>query len=218
MRTSATSLAIACWAVLYACSEHAARAADPSDLGRIGPVWPIAEPDLLESMRRKAAAKITDGDVERLQEELDEKSRRYASAPPSLNLPRAGRSRSWRLDPTITVPDDVLDADGRVLIPAGTRVNPLDYRSLSHTLVFVDAADVRQLAWLERELASTDNAKLILTGGSPAEVAQRLDGHAVYFDQHGELVGALGIGEVPTTVAQDRRHLRLRSYGPEDLP
>lgn len=218
MRTSATSLAIACWVVLYACSEHAALAASPGDLGRVGPVWPIAEPDLLESMRRKAAARIAHGDAEALERELRQASQRYANEPPSLKLPRASRSRSWLLDPTITVPDDLVDVDGRVLMLAGTRINPLDYRSLSHTLVFADAGDSEQLAWLERELASMDATKLILTGGSPAEVAKRLDGGPVYFDQHGELIHALGIREVPTTVVQDQRHLRLRSYGPEDLP
>ena len=218
MRTSAISLALACSAVLCVCSERTALAAEPGDLGRVGPVWPVAEPDLLESMRRKAAAKVASGGAAKLERELRSHSEQYLHAPPSLNLPRATQSRSWSLDPAVSMPDDLVDAGGRVLVRAGTRVNPLDYRPLSHELVFADAADAEQIAWLEQKLAASHDAKLVLTGGSPAETAKRLGGRAVYFDQNGDLVRALGIREVPTTVVQEQRHLRLRTFGPEDRP
>lgn len=219
MRTSAISHAIVCWAVLCVCSERAASAtADAADLGRIGPVWPIAEPDLLASMQRKAAAKLADGGAAQLETELRERSERYLSAPPALGLPRATDDKSWTLDPSVTLPDDLLDAGGKLLIPAGTRVNPLDLRPLSRALVFIDAGDPAQLRWLERTLSSAKPVKLILTGGSPGDTAKHLEGRAVYFDQNGELVRALGIHAVPTTVEQEDRHLRLRSFDPEEGP
>lgn len=217
MRTSAISRAIVCWAVLCVCSERAA-SAKAADLGRIGPVWPIAEPDLLVSMQHKAAARLADGGSARLETELRERSERYVSAPPALGLPRATTDRSWTLDPSVTLPDDLLDADGKLLIRAGTRVNPLDVRPLSRVLVFVDTGDPAQLRWLERTLSSARPAKLILTGGSPSDTAKHLEGRTVYFDQNGELVRALGIHEVPTTVEQEDRHLRLRSFDPEEAP
>ena len=84
--------------------------------------------------------------------------------------------------------------------------------------MFVDTGDPAQLHWLERTLASAQPAKLILTGGSPSDTAKHLEGRVVYFDQNGELVRALGIHEVPTTVEQEDRHLRLRSFDPEQAP
>lgn len=219
MRTSAISRAIVCWVVLCVCSERAASAtADAADLGRIGPVWPIAEPDLLVSMQHKAAARLADGGSARLETELRERSERYLSAPPALGLPRATDNKSWTLDPSVTLPDDLLDADGKLLIRAGTRVNPLDVRPLSRVLVFVDTGDPAQLHWLERTLSPARPAKLILTGGSPGDTAKHLQGRTVYFDQNGELVRALGIHEVPTTVEQEDHHLRLRSFNPEEAP
>lgn len=217
MRTSAISRAIVCWAVLCVCSERTA-SAKAADLGRIGPVWPIAEPDLLVSMQHKAAARLADGGSAQLEAELRERSERYVSAPPTLGLPRATNDKSWTLDPSVTLPDDLLDADGKLLVRAGTRVNPLDVRSLSRVLVFVNTGDPAQLHWLERALSPARPAKLILTGGSPSDTAKHLEGRTVYFDQNGELVRALGIHEVPTTVEQEDRHLRLRSFDPEQAP
>ena len=94
---------------------------------------------------------------------------------------------------------------GRVIIAAGTRVNPLDTVPLRAPLVFLDGDDPAQLAWATRRFAST-KAKLILVAGAPLEL-MRARQRRFYFDQGGTLVKHFGIRAVPATVEQQGRAL-----------
>ena len=117
----------------------------------------------------------------------------------------ASALRSWRFDPTITAPRDIADDKGRVIISAGTRVNPLDTVPLRAPLVFLDGDDPAQLAWATRRYAST-KAKLILVRGAPLELMKARQ-RRFYFDQGGTLVKHFGIRAVPATVEQQGRAL-----------
>lgn len=117
----------------------------------------------------------------------------------------APAARSWRFDPTISVERDIADDKGRVIVAAGTRVNPLDTVLLRVPLVFLDGDDPEQLAWATRRYAST-KAKLILVRGAPLELMKARQ-RRFYFDQGGSLVKHFGIRAVPATVEQQGRLL-----------
>ena len=117
----------------------------------------------------------------------------------------ASATRSWRFDPTITVERNIADDKGRVIIAAGTRVNPLDTVPLRAPLVFLDGDDPAQLAWAARRFAAT-RAKLILVRGAPLELMKARQ-RRFYFDQGGSLVKHFGIRAVPATVEQQDRAL-----------
>ena len=53
-------------------------------------------------------------------------------------------ARSFHVDPSITLDQNILGAQGELLFAAGTHVNPLDVVSLSRPLLFFDARDRRQ--------------------------------------------------------------------------
>lgn len=192
-------------------------------LGKIGPTWPITEHDLLDVMLAKARHKQEDGEAAQLEEQLHTRAKDYIEHPPSLHLARATHDSSRPFDPTLVLPVDIQDTKGHVLWPKGTRVNPLEFQSFGETLLFVDGDDPAQVSWLQRRLAADPlpalHDKVVLTGGSPARLAEELRlTQPLYFDQDGRLVAKFAIDAVPATVAADpnapRERLVLRTFDP----
>ena len=176
------------------------------DYGQQGAVWPIVEPDLLAQIHARLTHLEKTGETARLNEELKRRTIARANRPePVAGIGSAAATRSWRFDPTITVERDIADDKGRVIIAAGTRVNPLDTVPLRTPLVFLDGDDPAQLAWAVRRFSPT-RAKLILVSGAPLELMKARQ-RRFYFDQGGSLVKHFGIRAVPATVEQQGRVL-----------
>ena len=101
------------------------------------------------------------------------------------------------------------DAEGRVIVPPGTVVNPLDTVSLSQALLFIDARDREQVARARKLIDERQGkVKVILTGGSYLDLMRRWQ-RPVFYDQQGNLTTKLGIRQVPALVTQDGRRLRI---------
>jgi conjugal transfer pilus assembly protein TraW len=184
----------------------AASPASARDYGQQGHVWAIAEPDLLEAIHARLAAMEASGETARLNEALKRRTIARVNRPdPVAGITRAERKRQWHFDPTITLSETIADDKGRTVIPAGTRVNPLDSVALRHPLVFLDGDDADQLAWASRRFASS-GAKFILVRGAPLQLMKARQ-RRFYFDQGGKLVAHFGIRAVPATVTQDGRRL-----------
>ena len=176
------------------------------DYGQQGTIWPVVEPDLLAQIHARLTHLERTGETAKLGEELKRRTIARVNRPePVAGLGSAAAARSWRFDPTIVVERDIADAKGRVIVAAGTRVNPLDTVPLRAPLVFLDGDDPEQLAWATRRFAST-KAKLILVRGAPLELMKARQ-HRFYFDQGGTLVKHFGIRAVPATVEQQGRVL-----------
>ena len=107
----------------------------------------------------------------------------------------------------------ILDADGKLLVPPGTTVNPLDTVSLSQALLFIDARDTAQVKRASGILDERGGkVKVILTGGSYLDLMRRWK-RPVFFDQQGTLTDKLGIRHVPALVTQDGKRLKI-----EEIP
>ena len=179
-------------------------------LGVIGPTYPIAEPSLLALIQSKLRELAANDGLERLQRESQARIRRQIEDPaPVAGISRTATARTFHFDPSIEVPYPISDADGRLIVAPGTRVNPLDVVSLSRPLFFFDARDAEQVERARRELAEHGGqVKLILTGGSYLDLMRRWK-QTVYYDQQGLLTTRLGIRQVPARVTQDGRRLRI---------
>lgn len=176
------------------------------DYGQQGAVWPVVEPDLLGQIHARLAHLEKTGETAQLNEELKRRTIARVNRPePVAGVGSAAATRSWRFDPTITVDRNIADDKGRVIIAAGTRVNPLDTVPLRAPLVFLDGDDPAQLAWAARRFGGT-RAKLILVRGAPLELMKARQ-RRFYFDQGGSLVNHFGIRAVPATVEQQGRVL-----------
>lgn len=180
------------------------------DLGTVGPTYGIAEQHLLEMIQQRLRDKDRSGELQRLMDEARNRSVasiRQPQAVPGLGPTRA--ARTWYVDPTFTLDRSILDAQGRLMFPAGTKKNPLEIVSMSKRLLFFDGRDARQVAQA-RHLTLDPNARIkpILTGGSYLDLMKAWK-VPVYFDQQGALVRRFGIRQVPAIVSQEGLRLRV---------
>ena len=203
MRSSSRPLAIALLVLAPAI-------APAHDLGVIGPVYPIAEPSLLEVILAKLKEAEASGALSRLQREAQSNAKRMVEHPLAVaTVTKTTQPRTFYYDPTIVVPYPINDADGNVIAMPGTQMNPLDTVSLSKHLLFFDARDVEQLTRARQLLERyRGKVKLILIGGSHLDLARKWK-QPVYYDQQGSLTEKLRIRQVPALVSQEGRRLRI---------
>jgi len=195
---------------LFAIALLLSFAARAQDLGVIGPVYPIAEPSLLEVILSKLRDAEATGVLARLQRDAQATVKRGIQEPaPVINVTKTTRPRSFYYDPSIVASQPITDAEGKVIVAPGTTVNPLDTVSLSKALLFIDARDATQV---KRARALLDQhqgkVKVILTGGSYLDLMRRWQ-RPVFFDQEGSLTTKLGIQHVPAIVSQEGKRLRI---------
>lgn len=182
------------------------------DLGVIGPVYPIAEPHMIEEMKAILRKKEESGELARLQRESQKRAiDRIENPPPTEGIRTATTPRVFHFDPSIVVEQNIVDDKGRVIIPVGTRVNPLEHTALSRPLLFIDARDPRQQAKARELLGAGPGVRLILTGGSYTDLMRRWQ-IRVYYDQDGDITRRLGITHVPALVTQDGTRLRIEVF------
>jgi conjugal transfer pilus assembly protein TraW len=185
------------------------------DFGTVGPTHPIAEPHLLNAIEQQLRAKEKSGELARLEAAARERIIDSIEHPrPLAGVRRAERSRTFYFDPSIVVHDNITDAKGNIIVPAGTRANPLNIVSLSKRLLFFDGSDEQQVAHARQLIAHYDGqVKPILVAGSYLALMQRWR-TPVYYDQQGALTRKLGITQVPALVSQEGAQLRIDELAP----
>ena len=180
------------------------------NLGVIGPVYGVAEPNLLEVILARLKKAEASGELARLEIAARTRVTRSITDPPALtSVTRTTQARTFYFDPSIMVPYPITDADGRVIVSAGTWVNPLDTVSLSKRLLFFDGRDSTQVRRAQTLVNQHGGrVKLILTGGSYLDLMRTL-AMPVFYDQSGALIEKLQIKQVPALVSQDGKRLRI---------
>jgi conjugal transfer pilus assembly protein TraW len=180
------------------------------DLGTVGPTYAIEETHLLNAIERQLREKEKSGELAHLEEAAKQRIIDSIEHPkPLAGIRRTERARSFYFDPSIVVRENITDAKGNIIVPAGTRVNPLEIVSLSKHLLFFDGTDERQVE-RARQLIAHYQGKLkpILVAGSYLALMQRWQ-LPVYFDQQAALTRKLGITQVPALVSQEGTQLRI---------
>ena len=195
-------------------SPHGVAAAD-GDLGVVGPVYPIQEPDLLRAIESTLREKERTGELARLQRQGLARAEASLKDPkPVQGLRRTVTPRVLHVDPSMQVARDLVAPDGTTVIRAGTRINPFDYVQLSSRLLFFDARDSAQVTHAARLIDRFEGrVKPILVGGSFVDLTRRWQ-RPVYYDQGGALVRRLGIQQVPALVSQEGKRLRVEELAP----
>jgi conjugal transfer pilus assembly protein TraW len=176
------------------------------DFGVVGNTFEILEEDLLEVIERRLKTLEAEGSFQEHQQKIAEQTQEKIKRPkPVEGIQHTTKARSFIYDPSITVPYDLKDHKGKIFHAQGTKVNPLDYQSLTKPLLFIDGEAQSQVEWA---IAQQRAAQIILTNGSPFELMEKID-RPVYFDQEGVLVKKLGIQQVPAKVTQQDKHLLI---------
>lgn len=187
-----------------------ASASIAANLGTIGPTYGIAEPHLLQMIEQRLHAKRLSGELARLEQEAGTRGSEAIRKPAPVDAVRTTTApRSFHVDPSITLTQNIFGPQGELLYAAGTRANPLDVVALSRQLLFFDARDPRQVRQAHGLMSQAPQKfKPILTGGSYLQLMQAWR-VPVYYDQLGLLTRRLGIAQVPALVYQEGRQLRV---------
>lgn len=180
------------------------------NLGVIGQVYPIAEKDFLDFIKERIITMQNNGEWKKLQDQFKDNVKKHADRPtPLINITHATETRSWVYDPSITIPYDLTDAEGRIIAKAGTTINPLSIVSMHNAWIFLDGDDEKQVTWVKQiNKKLLGKTKLILVNGSVAD-NEKYFSKAIYFDQEGKLVTKFSIKHVPALVQQDGMTLKI---------
>nr|WP_231726356.1 type-F conjugative transfer system protein TraW [Rickettsia rhipicephali] len=174
------------------------------DYGIRGHSFPIIEQSLLEIIMTKLKIAQQSGSLEKMQDEFKEKVKEKIVKPAAvLGLHKATKDRSWTYDPTFIQKTDIKDQTGKIIIKARTKINPLETISWGEPLILIDGDDKEQVAWAKSKIG-----KLVLTKGSPSQLAQQLNQH-VFFDQGGTLTTHFKIKAIPAMVKQEDSLLKI---------
>lgn len=173
------------------------------DLGRFGKTYAIGEPDFLEEIQAIARQKVESGEWQRLMLDAQGRARQNLENPPAVDGIRTARAdRTRRFDPSITLAADVLDADGRVLFPAGTTVHPADVAPFPGALLLMNGREKAQQAVARRLIARWGSQlKVILVDGSPPKLMRDWQ-RPVYYDQGGAISRRFQVEFVPALIHQ----------------
>jgi len=197
-------------AILSTISSTTAQA---GSLGVVGPTYQIIETDLLKLIESTVQAKVDSGEWAKMQKNSEKRVRNTIENPkPIAGITTAETARTFYYDPSIVADKTYTDGNGRIVVAAGTKVNPLDHINMSKHLLFFDARDKAQKAKAHALYAFyKGRIKLILTGGSYAALMREWekDDIRIYYDQHGTLTTKFGIQHVPALVSQEGKRLRI---------
>jgi conjugal transfer pilus assembly protein TraW len=193
-------------------------AANGASLGVVGKTYEIEEPDLLEHIESELTAMQKDGRMLEQQEQFKRNAQKSVERPAGVHLPRASASRVYFYDPSITAEADVLDHLDRVIHPAGTVINPLEYVSLPTPLVFFDGDDKAQSNWVHELIKDEPQQFMALMINGPVIDRMTEWNLRLYFDQRGQYVRKFGIEALPAVVRQEGYLLRIDEVAIEATP
>jgi len=128
-----------------------------------------------------------------------------------VGLTTTSHPKTFYYDPTFVLQRNIRDAEGKILIPKGTTVNPLSKFKLHKVLFFFDADDERQISWALKQSKKYDFVKYILINGNIKEASKKLNSR-VYFDQYGIITRKLKIKHIPCIVKQKGDLLEIKEF------
>jgi len=171
------------------------------DFGTIGPVFPVTEPSLLETIQLRLRAMETSGELEDLREQMQSTTKSYVNRPrPVQGLSKATEYASFEIDLSITLERDLADHQGRIFARAGTRVNPLAYSRFNKRIIVFDGDDPAQVTFALSDGNELDTL-LVLTKGAPLQL-MKSHGRRFYFDQQGVITGRFQIARLPSVITR----------------
>ena len=117
------------------------------DFGKNGDVVAIAEPDMAEEMKKRAMAYDWQSAADRARDN-------FFRHRETITLPTAIYKKIRYVDPTYTVPENITDSFGKVLIPKGFMINPLDQVSMTESYVVFNAANKQEVKRVQEYVAN----------------------------------------------------------------
>ncbi len=179
---------------------------------RFGPVWPIVETDIRDTIRERLTARLPE-----LKATLKDSLATYRA--PATTRPTTDTARTLQIDPTITLAADLVSHDGRVLAPSGQRINPLSVVPMRRTYLVVNGADRRQVTWAKRQLDARKDRSitLLLNDGSLDDTRRALPPGTRIFPAPPALFTRFSIDSVPARVSRHGNTVQVDLIAEADL-
>lgn len=205
------------WLALLACATWLLPA-QAGSLGTLGSTYAVAESSALDLVLGRLRALQQSGALQREQQAAVLRSLDSVRHPaPVPGLETVSQRAERLLDPSVHYAQGVSTPDGRQLVPAGARINPLLLTRLSSRLLFFDGRDPEQVAAVQRLLRRAGGGlKPILVGGSWLELGKAWHTR-LYYDQQGLLSQRFGIRAVPCLISQQGQSLLLQEIPAREL-
>lgn len=187
-------------------------------LGSIGKTYPVGEESALTMIMHKLHEKERSGELKKLQNVAVNRTVKSIKNRPTVEGITVVTVRNQRLiDPTVYYARAVTTDDGKIVVPAGAKINPLVMTSLTKRLVFFDGRDAEQVTAVHR-MVQRDGTKVkpILVAGSWLELTKNWK-QQVYFDQQGVLSKRFGIHAVPSVISQQGNALLHQEIPAKEL-
>lgn len=179
-----------------------------ADLGRVGEIFEIEEPNFLEKLYERFAELEAEGAVEKLREDMTARTKAYVFEPrPVEGITKATENSIRYFDPSITVQEDLKDHRGVVFARKGTVVNPLDHVFRAPKMILIDGSDPVQVDWSMTQGDET-NSKIILIRGRSIDLSNE-HRRRFWFDQDGIIAHRFDIMAVPSVIEIAGREMKI---------
>ena len=122
----------------------------------------------------------------------------------------ASEDRIRQVDIGYTLPFDLKDSDGKVLLPKGYTYNPLAKRTMT-SLIIIDGENQQQIEWARLKKDRLKPAKVLLSNGSSMHVMQTRKLRCYHLND--QIMERFQIEKVPCTVVQKEQHLEIQEFG-----
>ena len=120
-------------------------AGDRGNLGQQGEIFPILEPDMIEVLKQRVAK--VDWEAKKAQA-----IKRFWDKQSFIALPQATENRIRDIDPSVMATAAIRDANGNIVVPAGTRINPLEKLPYTEALLIFNPNVEVERGWVKMML------------------------------------------------------------------
>lgn len=191
------------------------------DLGTKGQTY-ATDKDGREQLKDVVRQKQQSGEIDRFWKDYQSKTIDAIKNPAPLGIASSYTQRVELRDLRFSFSNDMKDERGRVIVKAGTVVEPLKVSPLTTGLIFIDGRDQAQVAYAIKR-GRAEPLKIVLTAGSPFDLRVKYKNAEwwgsktipFYFDQKKMIINNLkrlygiDIASVPAVLTQQGTKLSI---------
>lgn len=186
-----------------------------TDVGVVSETYPIGEMLLFDQIEERVAQVDWDSKKQQAIE-------RYWKNFTFIDLPYIDITKTYFIDPSIVMTQDIPAHNGQLLAYAGQRVNPLELMPVSFTVIVFDATNEEQVAWAERTFkGAAGNVMLVTTklnrenGWKQLEELTNAFGAQIYMLAE-DITQRFALQSVPSVVTTEGTVIRVDAIGRTD--
>ena len=171
------------------------------DYGKHGDTYEITEEDFITFLTHRAKSPQVQNKIQKAFRKSMENMYRLTRY--DGRFQKATKDHIYRIDPTVTLNDDLIDHEGNVIFSKGSKFNPADYMTMTGKYIVIDGKDDKQV-----RLALTGNyRKIILTSGDVMALSS--EHKTTFYFINDILIERFQLTHVPAILEQEGRYLRV---------